>query len=200
MGCCGSKEEHEDDIREPLLGTDTNNDSRLTYQSTDMIDPKQEQDFWNSVIERTTQNLIDISSSQTDALQEQDINERTEKYRDIINQIPYKHRSSLVNNNTKLNGTPISPSLSTAHHHHHHISTSSPTSSSAAAFAGLDHINVDTLINLVKTNHEFINEQKDWLNETVEEIQQALGQFEVQPVGDMVIHLATPNSIHIQSY
>ncbi|KAI9020261.1 hypothetical protein CLU79DRAFT_685164, partial [Phycomyces nitens] len=57
MGCCGSKEERdEEDLRAPLLNQEeSTNENRMNYQSTETIDAKKEQDFWNEVIERTTQ-------------------------------------------------------------------------------------------------------------------------------------------------
>ncbi|CAO3642505.1 unnamed protein product [Cunninghamella blakesleeana] len=183
MGCCGSKEEREDDIQEPLLNNDTNNDSRLNYQACDIINPKQEQEFWNNVIDRTTQNLIDISSSQTDALQEQDIHERAEKYHDLLSQIQLNHHQNDINN--KLNGTPTTTTATTVNHH---------------SYSDLDTLNIDALINTAKVNHELLKDQNEWLNEIINDIQQALSHFEVQNVGDLVIPLATPNNIHIQSH
>ncbi|KAI7870316.1 hypothetical protein BDF14DRAFT_1721038 [Spinellus fusiger] len=59
MGCCGSKEEHdEDDLNAPLLPHDeTASGSHMNYQSTDTMDVKKEQDFWTQVIERTTRQV-----------------------------------------------------------------------------------------------------------------------------------------------
>ncbi|ORX45300.1 hypothetical protein DM01DRAFT_1294655 [Hesseltinella vesiculosa] len=56
MGCCQSREDHdEDDIRAPLLPGDTTTDNVINYQTYDTIDAKQEEQFWNDVINRTTQ-------------------------------------------------------------------------------------------------------------------------------------------------
>ncbi|KAI9032891.1 hypothetical protein CLU79DRAFT_170082 [Phycomyces nitens] len=56
MGCCGSKEDHEQDANsEPLLGNQhTRRNSQPRCPSYDTFDIKMEQDFWNDVIERTT--------------------------------------------------------------------------------------------------------------------------------------------------
>ncbi|KAI8341363.1 hypothetical protein BC941DRAFT_346929 [Chlamydoabsidia padenii] len=56
MGCCCSKQTHEeDDVNAPLLGNEVPTDSRMNYQAMETIDVKQEQEFWNEVIDRTTQ-------------------------------------------------------------------------------------------------------------------------------------------------
>ncbi|KAG2203017.1 hypothetical protein INT47_013233 [Mucor saturninus] len=84
MGCCGSKEDHEDDgIRDPLL-EDFDVDNRRNYRTQEPINIQKEQEFWSSIIDRTTQNLIDISSAQTDPLQDTDVEERENKYRQLV--------------------------------------------------------------------------------------------------------------------
>ncbi|KAI9492139.1 hypothetical protein BDB00DRAFT_765796 [Zychaea mexicana] len=57
MGCCGSKETHdEDDVNAPLLRNElSDNTGQMHYNSYDTIDVKKEQEFWNDIIERTTQ-------------------------------------------------------------------------------------------------------------------------------------------------
>ncbi|ORZ23408.1 hypothetical protein BCR42DRAFT_319028 [Absidia repens] len=56
MGCCNSKEDHdEDDVHAPLLSNEVHTDSRMNYQTHETIDVKQEQEFWKDVIDRTTQ-------------------------------------------------------------------------------------------------------------------------------------------------
>ncbi|KAI8982343.1 hypothetical protein BDF20DRAFT_818256 [Mycotypha africana] len=55
MGCCGSKIVHdEDDVSQPLLNEDTR-DNRMNYQTYETIDVQKEQEFWNNIIDRTTQ-------------------------------------------------------------------------------------------------------------------------------------------------
>ncbi|KAI8378974.1 hypothetical protein BD560DRAFT_32585 [Blakeslea trispora] len=56
MGCCGSKEDHEeDDVNTPLLDDRERNGGYANYQGTEPIDVQKEQEFWNSIIDRTTQ-------------------------------------------------------------------------------------------------------------------------------------------------
>ncbi|KAL0089247.1 hypothetical protein F4703DRAFT_1457435 [Phycomyces blakesleeanus] len=73
MGCCGSKEDHDqDDLSEPILRNphtrrnryvkllyfnDTHLFSQPTCPSYDTFDVKMEQDFWKDVIERTTRHF-----------------------------------------------------------------------------------------------------------------------------------------------
>ncbi|KAI9313047.1 hypothetical protein BX666DRAFT_1880429 [Dichotomocladium elegans] len=87
MGCCGSKEERDDDVRAPLLDNDSVIERHASYQAIETIDVKKEQEFWDSVLERTTRNLIDISNTQADPLQNQDVQERLEKYRSLLERI-----------------------------------------------------------------------------------------------------------------
>ncbi|KAG2222587.1 hypothetical protein INT45_008706 [Circinella minor] len=90
MGCCGSKETHdEDDVNAPLLRNElSDNTGQMNYNTYDTIDVKKEQEFWNDIIERTTHNLIDISSTQADPLQSQDVEERAERYKQLLRQLP----------------------------------------------------------------------------------------------------------------
>ncbi|KAI8643516.1 hypothetical protein BD408DRAFT_342180 [Parasitella parasitica] len=56
MGCCGSKEDRdEDDVNAPLLNDDIVGENRMNYQSYETIDVQKEQEFWNNIIDRTTQ-------------------------------------------------------------------------------------------------------------------------------------------------
>ncbi|KAI7863841.1 hypothetical protein BDF14DRAFT_1884813 [Spinellus fusiger] len=88
MGCCGSKEEHEqNEERTPLVGHAlTQHDSQTNGLPYDTFDMKMEQDFWNEVVKRTTSNLIDLSSAQADPLQGQGIQERADRYLSLVEQ------------------------------------------------------------------------------------------------------------------
>ncbi|EIE80548.1 hypothetical protein RO3G_05253 [Rhizopus delemar RA 99-880] len=56
MGCCGSKlDQDEEDMNAPLLNDDITSDNRVNYQACETIDAQKEQEFWNSVIDKTTQ-------------------------------------------------------------------------------------------------------------------------------------------------
>ncbi|KAI9268080.1 hypothetical protein BDA99DRAFT_504801 [Phascolomyces articulosus] len=110
MGCCGSKETHdEDDVNAPLLRNELSDSTgQMNYNSYDTIDVKKEQEFWNDIIERTTHNLIDISSTQADPLQSQDVEERAERYNQLLRQLP----DNIPATTTSMNGTTSSSTIS----------------------------------------------------------------------------------------
>ncbi|SAL99194.1 hypothetical protein [Absidia glauca] len=83
MGCCGSKEsQDEDDVHAPLLY------KRPTFSDpVAPIDTKKEQEFWDQVVYRATQSLIDVSSAPNEPLQHQDIEARAQRYREVVNQV-----------------------------------------------------------------------------------------------------------------
>ncbi|KAI8367009.1 hypothetical protein EDC96DRAFT_507829 [Choanephora cucurbitarum] len=153
MGCCGSKEDHEeDDVNAPLLDDRDRNVGYTNFPGSEPIDVKKEQEVWNSIIDRATQNLIDISSVQTDPLQETDIEERKKKYHHLLSQIQ----------------TPAQP-------------FSTPPTRDTNTI-------LDILTN-AKPNGGMTDGEVDWLYQTMDEIQDALHHVEIEPVGDMVVHL-----------
>ncbi|CAO0794826.1 unnamed protein product [Mucor circinelloides] len=165
MGCCGSKEDRdEDDVNAPLLNDDIVGDNRMNYQTYETIDVQKEQEFWNNIIDRTTQNLIDISSSQTDPLQDTDVQERESKYRHLLEQIkPKIQQQSTLAIDTNINNC------------------------------------VDILTN-AKPNGGMTDGEVDWLYQTMDEIQDALQHIDIQPVGDMVVHLTMTDNSTISAY
>ncbi|KAK4510590.1 uncharacterized protein ATC70_005021 [Mucor velutinosus] len=165
MGCCGSKEDRdEDDVNAPLLNDDIVGDNRMNYQTYETIDVQKEQEFWNNIIDRTTQNLIDISSAQTDPLQDTDVQERESKYRHLLEQIkPKIQQQSTLAIDTSINNT------------------------------------VDILAN-AKPNGGMTDGEVDWLYQTMDEIQDALQHIDIQPVGDMVVHLTMTDNSSISAY
>ncbi|KAI8093586.1 uncharacterized protein BX664DRAFT_330030 [Halteromyces radiatus] len=192
MGCCSSKEDHdEDDVRVPLLGNEVTNDNRMNYPPQENIDHKQEQEFWKDVVDRTTQNLIDISSSQTDPLQEQDIQERTDKYHDLLGQVD---SAQTYGNNLKPYGNGIENNSSSS------SSNNSGGQSLTSNMTGADISAIDTMISTARSNHTLSEEQQQWFDQAVLDIEQALKKIQVQPVGDMVVHLTMPDSTSISSY
>ncbi|KAI8344664.1 hypothetical protein BC941DRAFT_409289 [Chlamydoabsidia padenii] len=90
MGCCGSKSSHEEDnVHAPLINKSTTD----RHPEAPPIDRKKEQEFWKQVIDRTSQNLIDISNAPAEPLQEQDIHARMVKYRELLQQVTVQKRS-----------------------------------------------------------------------------------------------------------
>lgn len=110
-------------------------------------------------------NLIDISSAQTDPLQDTDVQERESKYRHLLEQIKPK----------------IQPQQSTLA-----IDTSINNS-------------VGILTN-AKPNGGMTDGEVDWLYQTMDEIQDALQHIDIQPVGDMVVHLTMTDNSSISAY
>ncbi|GAB5590495.1 hypothetical protein Unana1_05395, partial [Umbelopsis nana] len=140
---------------------------QLLYPPPPAIDHIKEQEFWNNVVERTEQQLIDISSAQTDLLQNQDAQERSEKYQDILSQIQYDIPWS--------NGT--LPKL--------------PKGQASAAAA------CDQLL-AAAPNGGLGEAQMEWLYQTMDDIQDAVGNINVRPVGDIVVNLTfSENSIKV---
>ncbi|KAI8084391.1 uncharacterized protein B0P05DRAFT_535394 [Gilbertella persicaria] len=149
MGCCGSKEDHEEDA--PLLH-DPVGDNRMNYQTYETIDVQKEQEFWNSIIDKTTQNLIDISSGQTDPLQDNDVQERKMKYASLLDHIQ-------------------------------------PTQQDKHTYPNRDTHTILDILNQAKPNGGMSDGEVDWLYQTMDEIQDALQHIDIEPVGDMVVHL-----------
>ncbi|KAI8876342.1 hypothetical protein K501DRAFT_232193 [Backusella circina FSU 941] len=163
MGCCGSKEEHDEtDENQPLLNDNISGDNRVNYGGMERIDQQKEQEFWDNIVDKTTQNLIDISSSQTDPLQYNDIQDRESKYKTIMDGLKSVTtlKQQLISNN---NGSII-----------------------------------DTLTN-AKPNGGMTDGEVDWLYQTMDEVQDALQRIEIEPVGEMVVHLTMTDS-SIKSY
>ncbi|KAI9261844.1 hypothetical protein EDC94DRAFT_609041 [Helicostylum pulchrum] len=157
MGCCGSKEDRDDDgEHENLLNYDIADDNRRNYKTYEPINIQKEQEFWNSIIDRTTQNLIDISSAQTDPLQDTDVQERETKYRYLVQQTQPK---KLTQYDTIDTNTNILETLSTA-----------------------------------KPNGGMTDGEVDWLYQTMDEIQDALQHIDIEPVGEIVVHLTMTDS------
>ncbi|CAO3612513.1 unnamed protein product [Mucor hiemalis] len=158
MGCCGSKEERdENNVNAPLLNDEIDGDNRMNYQTYETIDVQKEQEFWNNIIDRTTQNLIDISSSQADPLQDTDVEERESKYRHLLEQI-------------QLDKV-IQPN-----------------------YAPDTNNNIVEILTNAKPNGGMTDGEVDWLYQTMDEIQDALQHIDIEPVGDMVVHLTMTDS------
>ncbi|KAI9289016.1 hypothetical protein BC943DRAFT_315794 [Umbelopsis sp. AD052] len=164
MGSCCSKQNH-DSEHPPLLHDGENGNygstqiqQQLLYPPAPAIDHIKEQEFWNHVLERTEQQLIDISSAQTDLLQNQDAQERSEKYQDILNQIQYDMLWPSATN-PKLPKGQLTPAAACEQ------------LCSAAPNGGLGE------------------EDMDWLYQTMDDIQDAVGNINVRPVGDIVVNL-----------
>lgn len=108
-------------------------------------------------------NLIDISNTQTDPLQETDLQERVDRYQQLLQQIQLKSDAvtDTTNNNNVLD-----------------ILTN------AKPYGGMD------------------DSQVDWFYQTMDELQEAIQHIDIDPVGDIVIHLTMTdtNNSSIKAY
>lgn len=102
--------------------------------------------------------MIDISSAQTDPLQDTDVEERENKYRHLLEQIQPNKLIQQAN---------------------YALDTNNNT--------------VDILTN-AKPNGGMTDGEVDWLYQTMDEIQDALQHIDIEPVGDMVVHLTMTDS------
>ncbi|CDH50506.1 predicted protein [Lichtheimia corymbifera JMRC:FSU:9682] len=170
MGCCGSKEERDDDVHAPLLNDDDLPIERHTsYQAIETIDVKKEQEFWNAVLERTTRNLIDISSTNADPLQSHDVQERQDKYQDILAQLPNK-TSDTTSIHNENGGAALTHDAK-------------PLSASADdPLAIFDHIHPSSAPIPQEELYDMMNKISD-----------ALQDIRIEPVGEMVVHLKMLN-------
>lgn len=108
-------------------------------------------------------NLIDISSAQTDPLQDTDVQERSNKYRSLLEQIKPSTSSNILTSN--------------------------------------HNVNVLDVLSNAKPNGGMTDGEVDWLYQTMDEIQDALQRIDIEPVGDMVVHLTmNDNSSAIRAY
>lgn len=108
--------------------------------------------------------MIDISSAQTDPLQDTDVQERENKYKHLLEQIkPRIQQQSTLAIDTNINNS------------------------------------VDILTN-AKPNGGMTDGEVDWLYQTMDEIQDALQRIDIQPVGDMVVHLTMTDNSTISTY
>lgn len=113
-------------------------------------------------------NLIDISSTNADPLQSQDVQERQDKYQDILAQLPTKtsDNTSVHNENgaaTTHDGKPLS-------------------ASSEDPLTIFEHIH--------PTSSPIPQEE---LYDMMNKINDALQEIRIEPVGDMVVHLKMLN-------
>jgi len=87
MGCCSSRCV-DDDLIEPNERTRLLNDENINddnNQNFHLISQQREQEKLSQIVQKTAENLIDISNIRTvDQLQQQDIIERTKEYQEII--------------------------------------------------------------------------------------------------------------------
>lgn len=161
MGCCSSRCV-DDDIVEPnertrLLNNENINDDN--NQNFHLISQQREKEKLEQIVQKTAENLIDISNIRTfDQLQQQDIIERTREYQEII--VKCENQNNDVKE--RVNKLP-------------------PISSNNKNFFD----NINGFSNLVSTSIK--NEDRSQISNMVNEIQDSLNDIKVEDVGEFVI-------------
>ncbi|ORX65173.1 hypothetical protein BCR32DRAFT_250750 [Anaeromyces robustus] len=162
MGCCSSTCV-DDDLIEPnertrLLNEDENlNDDN--NQNFHMISQLREQEKLNQIVQKTAENLIDISNIRTfDQLQSQDIIERTREYQEIIVRCENQN-NDLKEKINKLPGI----------------------SNNNKSF----YDNVNGFATIINTSIK--TEDKSQMSNIINEIQDSLNDIKIEDVGEFVI-------------
>jgi len=161
MGCCSSTCV-DDDLIEPnertrLLNDDENlNDDN--NQNFHMISQLREQEKLNQIVQKTAENLIDISNIRTfDQLQQQDIIERAREYQEII--VKCESQNAIKE---KINKLPM-------------------ISNNNKNFCD----NINGFTSIISTSIK--NEEKSQISNMINEIQDSLNDIKVEDVGEFVI-------------
>jgi len=161
MGCCSSRCV-DDDVVEPnertrLLNNENINDDN--NQNFHLISQQREKEKLDQIVQKTAENLIDISNIRTfDQLQQQDIIERTREYQEII--VKCENQNNDVKE--RVNKLP-------------------PISSNNKNFFD----NINGFSNLVSTSIK--NDDKSQISNMVNEIQDSINDIKVEDVGEFVI-------------
>jgi argonaute-like protein implicated in RNA metabolism and viral defense len=161
MGCCSSTCV-DDDFIEPNERTRLlNNDENLNEDSNQnfhMISQLREQEKLKQIVQKTAENLIDISNIRTfDRLQQQDIIERTREYQEIIMECESQNEIK-----EKINKLPM-------------ISNNNKNFFE----------NINGFASLVSSSIK--NEEKSQLSNIINEIQDSLNEIKVEDVGEFII-------------
>ncbi|OUM65941.1 hypothetical protein PIROE2DRAFT_59668 [Piromyces sp. E2] len=161
MGCCSSRYV-DDDLIEPNERTRLLNDDNLNddnNQNFHLISQQREQEKLNQIVQKTAENLIDISNIRTvDQLQQQDIIERTKEYQEII--VKCENQNNDIKE--KINKLPA-------------ISNNNKNF--------FDNVNGFATI----VNTSIKNEDKSQISNIINEIQDSLNDIKIEDVGEFVI-------------
>jgi len=166
MGCCSSRCV-DDDVIDPnertRLLNDTENINDDDNQNFHLISQLREQEKLKQIVQKTAENLIDISNIRTlDQLQQQDVMERTREYQEII--VKCENQNEVKE---KINKLPI-------------ISNNNKNL--------FDNINGFTSI----INSSIKNEEKSQISNVINEIQDSLNKIKIEDVGEFVITFEKP--------
>ncbi|ORX48071.1 hypothetical protein BCR36DRAFT_329579 [Piromyces finnis] len=161
MGCCSS---HcvDDDLIEPNERTRLLNDDNISEdnnQNFHLISQQREQEKLNQIVQKTAENLIDISNIRAmDQLQQQDIIERAREYQEII--VKCENQNSTIKE--KINKLPV-------------ISNYNKNL--------FDNANGFSTI----VSSSIKNDEKSQISNIINEIQDSLNEIKIEDVGEFVI-------------
>jgi vacuolar-type H+-ATPase subunit I/STV1 len=161
MGCCSSRCV-DDDLIEPNERTRLLNDENINddnNQNFHLISQQREQEKLSQIVQKTAENLIDISNIRTvDQLQQQDIIERTKEYQEII--VKCENQNNDIKE--RINKLPA-------------ISNNNKNF--------FDNVNGFATI----VNSSIKNEDKSQISNIINEIQDSLNDIKIEDVGEFVI-------------
>jgi len=179
MGCCCSKDEGDDgskpNERSRLIPGDGNSyvEQRMTYPRYDAAaDRDRERESLQKIVQRTAENLIDISNAHvTERLQQQDVIDRANEYKDFISTIKLDSKTL-----QKIQEKSTLPKLQNR---------------KSLSLSQISDVQNATLIppHVVLSDGGLTKEDQVWLHKAMDEIHDAIDHIEVEYVGDLVVSL-----------
>jgi hypothetical protein len=192
MGCCGSKDDDDQkpNERSRLLPEGSSyNPSRMSYSHyDDSVDHIKEREALQKIVQRTAENLIDISNTHSTELQPQESIDRANEYKELIGSIKLDSKTlqKIQENSSTL------PKL------RHRKSTSLSSQQAATPNAQQGGV-VDLPPHVILSSDGVTQEEQEWLTKAMDDMHDAIEHIEVEYVGDLVVPLTWANAppIHI---
>ncbi|CAB4378258.1 unnamed protein product [Rhizophagus irregularis] len=191
MGCCGSKDDdsktNESTRLIPRDGSSAYETPRMSYPR---YDATAEQDALQKIVQRTSENFIDISNTYaTERLQQQDAIDRANEYIDLIGSIKLDSKTLQK----------IQEKSSTLPKMHQRKKSRTSLQSQQAASPDKQGVAMDLPPHVVLGGGCVTEEDQKWLTKVMEEIQEAIEHIEVEYIGDLVVPLTWANSAPIHA-
>ncbi|RIA81433.1 hypothetical protein C1645_790469 [Glomus cerebriforme] len=191
MGCCGSKDDdskpNENTRLIPREGSSAYETPRMLYPR---YDATAEQESLKKIVQRTAENLIDISNTHaTERLQQQDAIDRANEYMDLISSI--KLDSKTLQKIQEKNST--LPKL------HHRKKSQTSLQYQQGVTPNAHGVTTDLPPHVVLSGGVITKEDQEWLTKAMEEIHEAIEHIDVEYIGDLVVPLTWANSAPIHA-
>ncbi|RHZ54975.1 hypothetical protein Glove_421g8 [Diversispora epigaea] len=197
MGCCFSKEN--DSSKSPNEGSRLLPGDGTNYDTPRMIYPpppdaeaehEREQELLQIIVQRTAENLIDISNSQViERLQQQDVIDRVNEYNELFNTIKLDNMTLLKIKENSNSTMPklrnkcfiqsVFPSTKTE------PETKVETSTLNVKSSNNNNLSPDVIL----SGGIVTKEDQDLLFKAMDEINEAIEHIEIDYVGDLVVPL-----------